>query len=97
MKALGELRYGVDIGGTALTQLFDYVQLYGFADYGRIWNIDAPLGTPRHDEAASVGGGVRFGNTSFAVDLQAATTVERPDSIAVDDDVGFFFDVVAYF
>jgi hemolysin activation/secretion protein len=97
IQLLGELRYNVAVGATALRQVFDYMQLYGFADYGHIWNLEAPLGTARKDDAASAGGGIRFGKAWLSTDFQLSRTVERPASVAVDDGWEGFFHVSARF
>jgi hemolysin activation/secretion protein len=55
------------------------VQLYSFADYGRLWTRSPSVGTPAQVEAASVGSGVRIGYRDyFNIDLQAAKGVEGP-------------------
>ena len=90
---LGEIRHDIDLPAAALSAF----QLYAFTDYGAIWNKDAPLGTPEHDEAASVGAGIRLGWEWFEVDLQLAYQADRPAFVSVDERLGFFFDVSARF
>ncbi len=97
VSLLGELRHDLNIAPTAFTQIFDYVQVYAFGDYGHIWNLKAPLGTARKDEAASAGGGIRFGKDWFSADLQAARTVDKPSSIAIDEEWQGFFKFTAQF
>lgn len=80
VQALAEWRYSLPLAQAKKS--FDYVQLYGFADWGKIWNIDAPLGTPAEDEGSSAGIGVRFGlNKGFSADLQLAQALNEPDSV----------------
>ena len=90
---LGELRHGIDLGRTPLGDHFDFAQVYGFGDYGRIWNLEAPLGTAARDDAASAGGGIRFSNDWLSADFQVAHTVEVPSSVAVDDGWHGFFQI----
>ena len=53
------------------------MQLYSFADYGRLWTRSPSVGTPAHVEAASVGSGLRFGYRDYInVDLQVAKGIE---------------------
>lgn len=74
-EALGEVRYDIP----TVTPQGGYVQLYSFADYGRLWTRSPSVGTPAQVEAASLGGGVRMGYRDyFNVDLQAAKGVEGP-------------------
>ena len=90
---LGELRHDFDAGASGFSKL----QLYSFADYGSIWNIDAPLGTAKHDDAASAGGGIRLGWRMLEADFQAAYQLERPNSVPVEHRLGFFVDISARF
>lgn len=91
VSALAEWRYNVPLARAGLEKLFDNLQLYGFADWGRIWNIDAPLGTAQEDEGSSAGIGLRFGRTGFSADLQLARTLNEPDSSGnLDETRGFF-------
>ena len=79
-EALGELRY--DVRGTPLSQL----QLYSFADYGKVWTRSPAVGTPASADGTSVGAGLRLGWQYFNADLQAAKAVAGPR-----DDWRFFF------
>jgi hemolysin activation/secretion protein len=89
--ALAELRHDFDIAGTSWSSVIDYAQVYAFADHGRIWNVDAPLGTVEEDDASSAGLGLRFGNDTISADLTAARSLESPQGPEVEDDwVGFF-------
>jgi hemolysin activation/secretion protein len=90
---LGELRHDFNVETLGLSRL----QFYSFADYGSVWNIGAPLGTAKHDEGASAGGGLRLGWKHLDADFQAAYQLDRPNSIAVKHRVGFFFDISARF
>jgi hemolysin activation/secretion protein len=82
-EAIGELRYDIPPGELKLSQL----QLYGFSDYGRLYNR-ATLAAPSATfEAASAGAGLRLGYQNYVnVDLQAAKALEGPR-----DDWRFFF------
>ncbi len=91
--ALAELRYNVP--RATIGSLLSYAQFYGFSDYGRIWNIDAPLGTAANDDGASVGGGIRFGKDWLSADLQYAHAIEQPESISSSRDQRVFFKVTA--
>ena len=74
-EATGELRY--DVPASALQG--GRVQLYAFSDYGRLWTELPALGTAAQVEAASLGGGMRFGyNNYIDVDLQGAKSIEGP-------------------
>jgi hemolysin activation/secretion protein len=93
LMALAELRYDAETGRSGL----DKFQPYAFADFGSVWNIDVPAGTPEQDNAASVGAGLRFGWKYFEADLQVSYQVDRPKSVTVDDRIGVFFDLSARF
>lgn len=83
-----EMRYDLrDLGQSGL----DYTQLYAFADTGRIWNIDAPLGTPGSDNASSFGLGARFGAGAWSFDISAARSLETPNSGDVNNAWRGFF------
>lgn len=58
----------------------DYTQSFAFVDYGKIWNIDAPLGTPEEDAGASAGLGLRVGSGNFSAELAITTTLQKPES-----------------
>jgi hemolysin activation/secretion protein len=70
----------------------DQVQLYGFADYGRLWLLapaqNAPsFGTSVNITAASAGGGVRFSLLGqYTADFSVAKAIE-----GTRDDTRFFF------
>lgn len=74
-----ELRKNVSVPGS-MGDLIDYAQLFGFADYGKIWNITPPLGTPAQDEGASAGLGLRFGSDRFSVEAAVSTVLTTPTS-----------------
>jgi hemolysin activation/secretion protein len=87
--ALGELRYDLPKPIAQLTRL----QLYGFADYGHLFELDAAPGTPASIEAASIGGGLRVELLDkFKTDLQVAKAVEGPRN-----DWRFFFVASAHY
>lgn len=76
-----ELRYNLPINNQPINKVIDSAQVYGFADYGHIWNIDAPLGTPEKDDAASAGIGLRFGKSNnFNGDIAVSRTILEPTS-----------------
>jgi hemolysin activation/secretion protein len=89
LELLAELRLDLPHSIKGLTQ----AQLYGFVDRGWLHNLAPVLGTPEHQDAASVGGGIRFGWQpafapfgGFSVDLSAAKGIDGPR-----DDWRFFF------
>lgn len=85
--ALGELR--VDVPG-AVTWAAP-LQLYGFADYGRVYNESPAFGTPGSSHGASAGGGIRFGwQNAVVADLQASKQID-----GARDDWRFFFVVTS--
>lgn len=96
-QGLVELRYNVNVGSTAWRQLVGYAQLYSFADYGKVWNLKAPLGTAKHDDAASGGIGLRFGKGWFNTDLQLTRTIHKPNSVAGTADWRAFIQLSAQF
>lgn len=74
-EATGELRF--DVPASALQS--GRLQLYAYSDYGRLWTQSPAFGTAAQVEAASLGGGIRFGYNSYAdVDLQGAKSIEGP-------------------
>jgi hemolysin activation/secretion protein len=73
-EALGELRYDFPVGTTQLSQ----AQLYGFTDYGKLYTLDAAIGTPAIVNGASAGAGVRLGWQNFNTDLQVAKAIDGP-------------------
>jgi hemolysin activation/secretion protein len=84
-QALGEVRYDIPIK----VPQSGPVQLYTFSDWGRLWTQSPAVGTPAQVEAASLGGGLRFGYRDYLnVDLQAAKGIEGPRN-----DWRFFFAV----
>src|SRR5262245_30281225 len=91
--ALGELRYDLPVAGNFLSMM----QLYGFIDYGNLGNIKPDLGTPGNIQAASIGGGVRFGwPSSIMVDLSVAHAIEGEGLVfPAQEDTRFFFIVSA--
>lgn len=88
--ASAELRHNLNLSGAAASWL-KYAQPYAFIDYGHIWNINAPLGTPASDDATSAGAGIRFGNNTFSADLTVSTVINAPNSQPnIDDTRGWF-------
>ncbi len=77
MMASLEVRKNVTVP-VSMGKWVDYAQLYGFADYGKIWNETPPLGTPKADDGASAGLGMRFGNDKFSVETAVTTTLAKP-------------------
>jgi hemolysin activation/secretion protein len=83
-EALTELRYDLPKFAPALSQL----QLYAFADYGRLWLLAAAppalgVGTPGNFAAASAGAGVRFAlwdNVSADLSVDKAVHGPRDDT-----------------
>ncbi len=92
-----ELRYDMPLSQLKLDSILDYSQLYGFIDYGRIWNIDAPLGTADQDDAASIGLGIRLAKDKISADFMVSHTLEEPDSTGDQDDVRGWFRISAHF
>jgi hemolysin activation/secretion protein len=86
-EALTELRYDLPKFAPAVTQ----VQLYTYADYGRLWLLAAApvalgIGTPGNFDAASAGAGVRLGFwDNVSADLSVAKAIHGPR-----DDTRFF-------
>jgi hemolysin activation/secretion protein len=90
--ALGELRFDMPMA----TPFLSMMQLYAFIDYGNLGNHQPEPGTPGHIEAASIGGGVRFGwPSSVTVDLSVAHAIEGRRFDPANDDTRFFFVVTA--
>ncbi|TQF27432.1 hypothetical protein UNPF46_30680 [Bradyrhizobium sp. UNPF46] len=74
-EALGEVRYDIP---TVVPQ-GGLVQLYSYADWGRLWTYLPSAGTPAQVEAASLGGGIRINYRDYInLDLQGAKGVEGP-------------------
>ncbi|MDB5477704.1 MAG: Polypeptide-transport-associated domain protein ShlB-type [Alphaproteobacteria bacterium] len=82
----GELAYPLD--RFIKTRFINFPEIYGFADYGYLTNLDkAALGPPQ--EASSAGIGTRFGVTDkLAVQLQAGKAISTP-SFFSDDEKGW--------
>jgi hemolysin activation/secretion protein len=66
-----ELRYG---GAADATWLRSY-QLYGFIDYGRVFNLSPVVGEVKQDSLTSAGFGVRF---SLARDISGYVELAKP-------------------
>jgi hemolysin activation/secretion protein len=87
VEALTELRYDLPKFAPAFSQ----VQLYAFADYGRLWLLAAAapapgVGTPGNFTAASAGAGVRLGLwNNLSADLSVDKAIHGPR-----DDTRFF-------
>ncbi|RWQ58826.1 ShlB/FhaC/HecB family hemolysin secretion/activation protein [Mesorhizobium sp.] len=92
----GELRYDLDVP-VSLDAFLDRAQAYVFTDYGRIWNIDAPAGTPDSDDGASAGLGVRFETDTLSADIAVSRTLEDPESVVDPSDWRGWFKVSATF
>jgi hemolysin activation/secretion protein len=76
-EALGELRYDLPT-----TKQISQAQLYVFTDYGKLYTIDAAIGTDASPHGASAGAGLRLGVfQNFNADLQVAKAIsgERND------------------
>jgi hemolysin activation/secretion protein len=85
-EALGELRY--DLPTTAQ---IPQAQLYGFADYGKVYTIEPATGTDASAHGASAGAGLRLALLdNFNTDLQAAKAIDGPRN-----DWRFFFAATA--
>jgi hemolysin activation/secretion protein len=77
-QAIGELRYNPPI---SLPQV-NFVQLYAFTDYGKVYTREPAVGTAASAHGASAGGGLRFAAfTNFNTDLQVVKAIggERND------------------
>jgi hemolysin activation/secretion protein len=86
-QASAELRYDLPAALLPLSQ----TQLYGFTDYGKVYNIAPVLGTPLAIDGASAGAGIRLAWQNYlSADLSAAKAIEGPR-----DDWRFFFMVAA--
>lgn len=92
----GELRYDLSIPA-GLDQVVDRFQPYLFADYGRIWNIQAPAGTPQTDDGASAGAGLRFGKDALSGEIAVSRTIKEPASITDPADWRGWFRLTANF
>ncbi len=95
LLALAELRYNLMAQGPRGPRSLDYAQFFTFADYGKIWNKNAPLGTAREDDASSLGFGFRAGRAWLSGELMFSTTVDEPQSIIDQDDRRVFFRLTA--
>lgn len=93
----GELRYDLRVPD-GLSTAFDSIQTYVFADYGRIWNITPPAGTPVTDDGASAGLGLRFDKRDrFSADIVVSRTVHDPTSVAKPPEWQGWFKLTATF
>lgn len=91
-----ELRYDFGLSG-GMSRVLDHAQAYLFADYGRIWNITPPAGTPATDDGASVGLGLRFSKAKFSADIAVSRTVKEPASVVNPPDWMGWFKLTATF
>ena len=64
----------------SMSDWVDYAQFFGFADYGKIWNVTPPLGTPAQDAGGSVGLGIRFGGGQFSTEMAVTRVITTPTS-----------------
>jgi hemolysin activation/secretion protein len=81
VEELAELRFDVPTMPWTPKELTQ-IQYYGFIDNGWLHNLAPDVGTPRNQQAASAGGGLRLGWwNSIAADLSAAKAVEGPRNI----------------
>lgn len=72
---LGELRYDFMTPWKQLTRL----QVYGYADHGEVYILQAAPGTPAHQTGTSAGAGVRAAwEDTYFIDLSVAKAVEGP-------------------
>jgi hemolysin activation/secretion protein len=72
---LGELRYDIATPWKQLTRL----QLYGYADHGEVYLLQAAAGTPAHQHGTSVGAGVRLAwEDTWTADLSIAKAIDGP-------------------
>lgn len=76
-----------------LSWVDDY-QLYGFYDFGRVWNVDPTTNADKTNSLASVGVGVR---ADFPENVKAGVSLARPLTRDVetqrDDDTRVFFNL----
>ena len=79
VQTMLELRHDLDVID-AIEGYISYAQPYAFIDYGAIWNINPPAGTPTHDDGASAGLGIRFGSERFATDVAVSHVLDAPQS-----------------
>ncbi len=88
LEGLVELRYDLPKFAASI----DQIQLYAFADYGRLWLLapaqnDPSFGTSANITAVSAGGGVRVSLlTHYTADFSVAKAIE-----GTRDDTRFFF------
>jgi hemolysin activation/secretion protein len=74
-EVLGELRYDIATPWKQLTRL----QLYGFADHGETYTLQAAPGTPAHQQGTSAGAGVRVAwEDIWTADLSVAKAIDGP-------------------
>lgn len=74
-----EIRRNLPVSGP-LAKWVSYAQPYAFIDYGHIWNINPPGGTPEYDDGSSAGVGLRFGGEKLQHNVAVSTVVLRPES-----------------
>ena len=79
LQGMVELRHALPIS-EPFEPFLNYAQPYAFIDYGHIWNINAPAGTPVRDDGASAGIGLRFGGERFSADAAVSHVLDRPES-----------------
>jgi hemolysin activation/secretion protein len=74
-EVLGEVRYDFTTPWKQLTRL----QVYGFADHGEVYILQAAVGTPAQQQGTSAGAGVRAAwEDTYSIDLSVAKAVEGP-------------------
>jgi hemolysin activation/secretion protein len=94
VEAVGELRYDVP----KVAPMFDQIQFYTLADYGRLWllvpaSIDPAVGLGGNFSAASVGAGVRLGAMNlWTADFSVAKAVH-----GIREDTRFFMILGAHY
>ena len=87
VETVGELRYDVP----KVAPAFDQIQLYAFADYGRLWLLvpasnDPSVGLGGNFSAASAGVGMRVGAMNlWTADLSVAKAIH-----GIREDTRFF-------
>jgi hemolysin activation/secretion protein len=74
IEALGELRYDITNG----IGVWSLVELYGFGDWGEVFNRTTTLGMPQTAQGISAGTGMRLFWQGLHADLQIAKALEGP-------------------
>jgi hemolysin activation/secretion protein len=70
-----ELQYNGQVPGLGPELTY---QVYGFGDFGVVWNTDVEGGGVKKDSLASAGGGVRFGwGGKYLAEVEVAKPLTR--------------------